>query len=259
LAGELKRKLKRKPNPTPNRPPKPKRKLKPDAKPAAKTDLAAEKRRVLEIVRILQREYPEAKCYLDHGSAFQLLVATILSAQCTDERVNQTTPALFARFPDARAMAKAKPAELEKLVQPTGFFKNKAKAILETSKLLIDRHDGEVPRTMEELVALRGVGRKTANVILGNAYGIPGFVVDTHVGRITRRLGLTRETDPVKLEMEVRELVPLENWTMFSLWLIAHGRAICTARRALCGECPLAGLCPKIGVDEEGRPTGPGR
>jgi endonuclease-3 len=203
---------------------------------------------MLEIIRILQREYPEAKCYLDHGSAFQLLVATILSAQCTDDRVNKTTPALFACFPDAAAMAKAKPAELEKLIQPTGFYKNKTKAILETSRILTETYGGVVPRTLDELVALRGVGRKTANVILGNAYGIPGFVVDTHVGRITRRLGFTREMDPVKVEYEVREFVPVENWTMFSLWLIAHGRAICTARRAFCERCPISRLCPKIGV-----------
>jgi endonuclease-3 len=211
-------------------------------------DPASERRRMLEIIRILQREYPEAKCYLDHGNAFQLLVATILSAQCTDERVNKTTPALFARFPDAAAMAKAKPAELEKLVQPTGFYKNKAKAILETSRILAENYGGEVPRTMDELVSLRGVGRKTANVILGNAYGIPGFVVDTHVGRITRRLGFTSETDPVKVEHEVREFVPVENWTVFSLWLIAHGRAVCTARRAYCERCPIARYCPKIGM-----------
>lgn len=217
-------------------------------KARAPVDVAAEKRRMLEIIRILEREYPEAKCYLDHGSAFQLLVATILSAQCTDERVNKTTPALFAKFPDAAAMSKAKPAELEKLVQPTGFYKNKAKSILETSKVLVENYGGEVPKTMEELTALRGVGRKTANVILGNAYGIPGFVVDTHVGRITRRLGFTKETDPVKVEHEVREFVPEKNWTMFSLWLIAHGRAICTARKAMCDRCPLAHLCPKIGT-----------
>jgi endonuclease-3 len=162
--------------------------------------------------------------------------------------VNKTTPALFARFPDAAAMARAKSADLEKLIQPTGFYKNKAKAILETSRILTESYGGEVPRTMDELLALRGVGRKTANVILGNAYGIPGFVVDTHVGRITRRLGFTRETDPVKVEHEVREFVPLENWTMFSLWLIAHGRAICTARRAFCERCPISSYCPKIGV-----------
>lgn len=201
---------------------------------------------MLEIIRILKREYPDVRCFLDYATPYQLLVATILSAQCTDERVNKTTPALFARFPDARAMAKAKPSEIEKLIQPTGFYKNKAKSILETSKILVGKHGGEPPRTLEELVELRGVGRKTANVILGNAYDTPGFVVDTHVGRIARRLGFTRETDPVKVEYEVREYVPPSDWSKFSLWLIAHGRAICTARRAKCEECPLARLCPKL-------------
>ncbi len=204
-----------------------------------------ERRRMGEIIRILKREYPEAHCYLDHASPFQLLVATILSAQCTDDRVNKTTPALFSKFPDPGAMAKAKVKELEKLVMPTGFFKTKAKAILETSKVLVEKYAGEVPRTMEELVELRGVGRKTANVILGNAYGVPGFVVDTHVGRLSRRMGFTKHADPVKLEHEVREFVPMPEWSMFSLWLIAHGRAICTARRAKCEECPLSAYCPK--------------
>jgi endonuclease III len=207
-----------------------------------------EVRRMAEIIRILKREYPEVRCYLDSESPFQLLVATILSAQCTDERVNKTTPALFAKFPDAAKMAAAKLTEIERLVKSTGFYKNKAKAILETSKILVRDYEGEVPRTMEELTALRGVGRKTANVILGNAYGVPGFVVDTHVGRITRRLGFTRAMDPVKIEHEVREFVPKENWVNFSLWLIAHGRAVCTARRARCEECELARFCPKVGV-----------
>ena len=215
----------------------------------SKVDREAELRRMAEIIRILKREYPDVRCFLDSESPFQLLVATILSAQCTDERVNRTTPALFAKFPDAKHMAAAKVAEIERLVQSTGFYKNKAKAILETSKTLARDHGGEPPRTMEELVALRGVGRKTANVILGNAYGVPGFVVDTHVGRITRRLGFTRAADPVKVEHEVREFVPQADWVKFSLWLIAHGRVICTARRAKCEECPLARLCPKIGVE----------
>ena len=201
---------------------------------------------MLEIIRVLKREYPDVRCFLDYATPYQLLVATILSAQCTDERVNKTTPALFAKFPDARAMAKAKSSEVEKLIQPTGFYKNKAKSILEASRTLVEKHGGEPPRTLEELVELRGVGRKTANVILGNAYDTPGFVVDTHVGRIVRRLGFTRETDPVKVEYEVRELVPEADWSKFSLWLIAHGRAICTARRAKCEECPLARLCPKV-------------
>lgn len=210
--------------------------------------IAAERRRMLEIVRILGREYPDVRCYLDHASPYQLLIATILSAQCTDERVNKTTPALFAKYPDARAMCGAKGAEIERLVQPTGFYKNKAKAILATSKTLIEKYDGQVPRNLEELIELRGVGRKTANVILGNAYDTPAFVVDTHVGRITRRLGFTRAADPVKVEFEVREFVPKKDWAKFSLWLIAHGRAVCTARRAKCGECTLERFCPQVGV-----------
>ena len=215
---------------------------------AEKSNLAAERRRMLEIIRILKREYPDVRCFLDHRTPYQLLIATILSAQCTDERVNKTTPALFTKFPDARSMAKAKVAEIERLVQSTGFYRNKAKAILETSKVLASEYGGEPPRTLEGLTSLRGVGRKTANVILGNAYGVPGFVVDTHVGRITRRLGFTRSLDPVKVEHEVREYVPEPDWSNFSLWLISLGRAICTARRAKCEECPLARLCPKRGV-----------
>lgn len=210
--------------------------------------ILGEKRRMTEIIRILKREYPEAHCYLDHKTPYQLLVATILSAQCTDDRVNKTTPALFARYPDAFAMAGAKIGAIETLIQSTGFYKNKAKAIQETSKVLSENYGGEVPRVMEELLALRGVGRKTANVILGNAYDTPGFVVDTHVGRIARRLGFTKASDPVKLEYEVREFVPKEEWSIFSLWLIAHGRAVCTARRAKCEICPLTSFCPKIGA-----------
>jgi len=211
--------------------------------------VGAEKRRMAEIIKLLKREYGEVRCYLDFKTPYQLMVATILSAQCTDERVNLTTPTLFKKYPDAASMAKAPLSAIEKLIQSTGFFRMKAKSISETSKRLVKEYGGEVPRTLEELVDLRGVGRKTANVILGNAYGIPGFVVDTHVGRLTRRMGFTKETDAVKVEYEVRDLVPLEDWSMFSLWLIAHGRAVCTARRAFCEECMLARFCPKIGVD----------
>ncbi|MBC7387014.1 MAG: endonuclease III [Cryobacterium sp.] len=201
-----------------------------------------------EVIRILKGDYPEAHCYLDFASPFQLLVATILSAQCTDERVNLTTPALFAQFPDARTMKDASKGEIEKLIQSTGFYKNKARAIHETSQVLFEKYRGEVPRDLDALVALRGVGRKTANVILGNAYGIPGFVVDTHVGRITRRLGFTKAKDPVKVEYEVRRFVPESDWVQFSLWLIAHGRTVCTARVARCEECALSKLCPKVGI-----------
>lgn len=204
-----------------------------------------------EIIRILKREYPDIRCFLDYDTPFQLLVATILSAQCTDDRVNKTTPALFAKFPDARSMAKARASEIERLVKSTGFYRNKAKSILGAAKVLVEKYGGEVPRTLDELVELPGVGRKTANVILGNAYGVPGFVVDTHVGRISRRLGFTRAIDPVKVEYEVREYVPEADWAKFSLWLIAHGRSICTSRRAKCEECVLAKFCPKVGVPHQ--------
>jgi endonuclease III len=204
--------------------------------------------RMLEVLRILKREYPEAHCSLTHESAFQLLIATILSAQCTDERVNQVTPALFRRYPGPAEMARAPLKDLEKLVQSTGFYKNKALSLKTTAQLIVEKHGGEVPRTLEELVALRGVGRKTANVVLGNVYGIPGLVVDTHVGRLTRRLGFTKAADPVKVEHEMMEIVPREDWTLFAHLLIYHGRETCTARKALCDECPLVRLCPKIGV-----------
>lgn len=207
-----------------------------------------EKKRMLEIIKILKREYPEVRCFLDFETPYQLLVATILSAQCTDERVNKTTPALFKKFPDAKKMAKAKQSEIEKLIQSTGFFRQKAKSILETSKAIMEKYDGELPRTMEELTELRGVGRKTANVLLGNAFGVPGFVVDTHVGRIVRRLGFTKETDPVRVEHAMMPIVPKEDWSMFSLWIIAHGRAICTARKAMCAECFLKPYCSRVGV-----------
>lgn len=216
---------------------------------AKRADPEVEIRRMAEVVRVLKREYPEAHCYLDYKTPFQLLIATILSAQCTDERVNLTTPALFAKYPDAAAMAKAKLPDLEKLVKSTGFYKAKAKSLHTTSTLLVENYGGELPRTIEELTKLRGVGRKTANVVLGNAFGIPsGVVVDTHVGRITRRLGFTKNEDPVKVEMDLQPLVAQADWTIFSHLLIAHGRAVCTARKAKCGECALARLCLKVGV-----------
>ena len=206
--------------------------------------------RMVKIISILKREYPDVRCYLDHNTPFQLLVATILSAQCTDERVNQVTPKLFQKFPDAQAMAKATQKQIETLIQSTGFFRQKAKSIRETSQAIVKEYGGELPKTLDELTRLRGVGRKTANVLLGNAYGVPSFVVDTHVGRIVRRLGFTNETDPVKVEFAMMPIVPKEDWTMFSLWIIAHGRAVCTARKAMCDECSLKSFCPKLGVIE---------
>ena len=200
------------------------------------------------IGRELARLYPDARCSLDFGSPFQLLVATVLSAQCTDVRVNLVTPALFARFPDAEAMARADPAEVESLVKPTGFYRNKTRSILRCARQLVEEHGGVVPRTMEQLVPLGGVGRKTANVILGNAFGVPGLPVDTHVGRLSQRLGLTCSTDPVRIESDLTALVPKKEWTRFGLRMIYHGRQVCHSRSPQCDECTLARLCPKVGV-----------
>ncbi|MFL5813366.1 MAG: endonuclease III [Bdellovibrionia bacterium] len=211
-------------------------------------DPAAEKRRMLAILEILRREYPEAKCSLDFNSPFQLLVATMLSAQTTDERVNKVTPALFAKFPTPGEMAAAPLKEIEKLIQSTNFYRNKAIALKTMSNSLLEEHGGAVPRTLDELVKLRGVGRKTANVVLGNVFDVPGMVVDTHVGRIARRLGFTKNDDPVKVESDLEKVTPREDWTELAHLFIAHGRAICTARRAKCEECPVARFCPKIGV-----------
>jgi endonuclease-3 len=189
--------------------------------------------------------YGDAECELRWTTPFELLVATILSAQCTDVRVNQVTPALFARFPDAQAMAAADRVELEELVRTTGFFRNKAKHIQEASRLLVERHGGHVPAEMEALVALPGVARKTANVVLGSAYGkAEGVVVDTHVGRLSRRLGLTRHDEPVKVERELMAQLPRGRWIQFSHQLIVHGRRVCTARAPRCADCTLAPHCP---------------
>ena len=229
--------------------------LKPVQKPAQSTPTRLRRRgiekpdvllpRVSEIVKRLRREYPEAHCSLNFETPFQLLIATILSAQCTDQRVNKVTPELFRLFPDANAMARAGIPELERHIASAGFFRMKAKSILATSQSLVALHGGNVPKDLESLTALRGVGRKTANVVLGNAYGIPGMVVDTHVGRISRRLGLTIQTDPVKVEQDLEVCVARSDWVDFSHLLIFHGRAICTARRAKCEECFLSPLCEK--------------
>ena len=206
---------------------------------------AARRARAGEILTRLTAEYPEARCALQHRSPLELLVATILSAQCTDARVNQVTPALFRRCPDARAYAEAGLPELEALIQSTGFFRNKAKALQGLGRALVERHGGEVPATMAELTALPGVGRKTANVVLGNAFGLEeGVVVDTHVARLSARLGLTRESDPVRIESDLVALVPRPAWTLWSHLLIHHGRAVCKAPRPRCAACVLADLCP---------------
>ena len=235
--------------------PKPARKPIAGARPVIRTGAPRARRfaapdpvRVRAVLEQLRELYPDAKCALDFRSPLELLVATILSAQCTDERVNKVTPALFAAYPDASALAAADPAALEKAIHSTGFFRNKAKSIREASADIVAKHGGQVPRTLEDLTALRGVGRKTANVVLGNAYGVPGVVVDTHVTRLSHRLGLTNETDPVKIEFALMPLVPRELWTLFSHWLILHGRAVCNARKPLCSQCPLAPHCPRLGV-----------
>ena len=205
--------------------------------------------RVARLIELLREHYPDAKCALNFETPLQLLLATILSAQCTDERVNMTTPRLFATYPTAQALAEADQAAVEEIVRSTGFFRAKAKSIRETCADIVAKHGGEVPRDLEQLTALRGVGRKTANVVLGNAYGIPsGIVVDTHVGRLSHRLGLTAEEDPVKIEFALQPLVPRESWVLFSHWLILHGRAICNARKPRCSQCPLAPHCPRVGV-----------
>lgn len=200
--------------------------------------------RVRAVLTILDQLHPQAKCTLDHQDPWQLLVATILSAQCTDQRVNQVTPALFARYPDPAAMAQAQPAELEELIRSTGFYRNKAKSILGAARALVEGHGGKVPASLEEMVKLPGVGRKTANVVLGDAFGIPGITVDTHVGRVAKRLEFTSQDDPVKVEFDLMALVPQERWTLFSHQVILHGRTLCQARKPRCPECLLLPHCP---------------
>ena len=212
------------------------------AKPRKKIDPA-------RIYDLLAETYPDAHCELDFTNAFELLCATILSAQCTDKRVNMVTPTLFATYPDAHALANARQEDVEEIVKSTGFFRNKAKSLVAMATALVERHGGEVPRTMAELVVLPGVGRKTANVILGNAYGLnEGVTVDTHVQRVAARLGLTRETDPVKIEQALMPLFPRDRWGMLSHLLIFHGRRLCDARKPRCGDCPLVAVCPSAQV-----------
>jgi endonuclease-3 len=206
---------------------------------------ADRKARARKIIARLKREYPDATCALTHSSALELVVATILSAQCTDARVNMVTPHLFAKYRTAADYAAADPRVLEKEIQSTGFFRNKTKSIIGMAQALVERHGGEVPQTMEELTALPGVGRKTANVILGTWFRKnEGVVVDTHVQRLTGLLKLSRQTDPVKIEQDLMELIPREDWTWFSHTLIQHGRGVCIARRPKCADCVLNRLCP---------------
>lgn len=202
----------------------------------------------LRTLALLEAAYPEARCALRYASPWQLLVATILSAQCTDLRVNQVTPALFARFPAPSSLAVASPDEVEELIRSTGFFRNKARHLIGCARALVSRHSGAVPESLDELVALPGVGRKTANVVLGNAFGIPGLVVDTHVGRVAGRLGWTVRRDPVGIEADLCRLLPREKWTGTSHVLIWHGRGVCKAPVPRCSECPVGKRCPRRGV-----------
>ncbi len=201
-------------------------------------------RRARKIHRLLTERYPDAHCELDFTSPLELLVATILSAQSTDKRVNLTTPALFARYRTAADYAAADRAEMEEIIRPTGFFRAKTDSLLKLGARLVEEHDGEVPGRLEELVKLPGVGRKTANVVLGNAFGVPGITVDTHFGRLARRFGWTASEDPVQVEHEIAALFPKKDWTMLSHRLIFHGRRTCHARKAACGACPVSALCP---------------
>ena len=197
------------------------------------------------VLERLKRAYPEARTALDHQNAFELLVATILSAQTTDVRVNMVTPALFARYPDPAALARARPADVEQIIKSTGFFRNKARSIIGMAQGLVADFEGQVPRSMEQLLTLPGVGRKTANVVLGNAFGInDGIVVDTHVARLSKLLGFTRQADPAKIERALMRLFPREDWALLSHLLIFHGRQVCIARRPRCGDCVLADVCP---------------
>jgi endonuclease-3 len=210
------------------------------------------KARVTKIIAGLQKAYPDAHCELNHSNPLELLIATILSAQCTDKRVNMVTPQLFKKYPTAEAYAKARLPELEEEIKTTGFYRNKAKSMVKAAKNIVEKHGGNVPNTMEDLIALGGVGRKTANVVLGNAFNInTGIVVDTHVARLSQRLGLTKEKDPVKIELALMNLVPQEQWTLFSHWLIWHGRRRCFARNPDCPNCEIKAICPRIGVPKE--------
>ncbi len=204
-------------------------------------------RRARKIDRVLAETYPDARAELDFDNAFELLVVTVLSAQTTDRRVNAVRPTLFAAYPDAQAMAGADRERLEQILLPTGFFRAKTQSLLKLSQALVERHDGEVPPRLKDLVELPGVGRKTANVVLGNAFGIPGITVDTHFGRLARRFGWTEQTDPVKAEHEVGALFPKKDWTMLSHHLIWHGRRVCHARNPACGACTVAKWCPSYG------------
>ena len=215
-----------------------------------KEGFAAKKKRAKAIYRVLSRRYPNVRCELDFNTPYQLLVATVLSAQCTDKRVNSVTPALFERFPNPKMMVAANLRTIESIIKSTGFFRAKARNIKDLSLKILKDFGGKVPSNLDDLVTLPGVGRKTANVVLGHAFDVPGITVDTHFGRLSRRFGWTDERDPVKVEFEVAELIPQVEWTNLSQRMIRHGRRICHSRRPACGACPLAKLCPSYGIGE---------
>ena len=210
--------------------------------------ITAEQSSARSIYRILTKEYPDARCELDFNSPLELLVATVLSAQCTDKRVNSVTPILFKTFPTLEMLAGAKLSKVEEIIYSTGFYRSKAKNLKELANKILKEFNGEVPNTLAQLVTLPGVGRKTANVVLGNAFGVPGLTVDTHFGRLSRRFGWSDQTDPVKVENDVAKLIPEKEWTLLSHKLIWHGRRICHSRKPECGICPLAKLCPSAGI-----------
>lgn len=212
--------------------------------PPFKLTIAANKERAKEVFDLLDAEYPDAECSLDHTNPLELMVATILSAQCTDVRVNKISPALFSAFKTAEDYAHTPIEELKKYIQTCGFYHNKAKNIQANARLLLEKHGGEVPQSLEELVALPGVGRKTANVVLGTCFNVPGVVVDTHCGRLTRRLGFTKNTDPVKIEKDLMKIWERQHWSLFSHFMVFHGREVCQSRTPKCSQCSLRELCP---------------
>ena len=232
--------------------PRPPKKTHPGRRPARQREAhEARRARAAAIFSRLERAYPDARCALDHGDPYQLIVATILSAQCTDARVNLVTPEVFRRYPTPAALATARQSQLEGVIRSTGFFRNKSRSLIAMAQALVADHGGIVPHTMKELHALPGVGRKTANVVLGNAFGInEGVTVDTHVARLSKLLGLSRETDPIKIERDLMALVSRDDWALLSHLLIFHGRQICIARRPKCGECVLADLCPSAKLED---------
>ncbi|MCZ6639276.1 MAG: endonuclease III [Thermodesulfobacteriota bacterium] len=213
-----------------------------------KETVSEKKKRASKILSILQDEYPKAKCHLNFDGPFELLIGCILSAQCTDKRVNEVTPELFKKYPTPHEFARADQGVLEQEIHSCGFFRAKTKSILNCSKALVEEYGGEVPRTMDELTKLAGVGRKTANVVLGNYFGTPGIIVDTHIKRLSTRLNLTTNSDPTKIEYALNEIIPQEKWTFFSNSLGDHGRTVCYARKPMCGDCMISHLCPSAGL-----------